>query len=80
MEEIQNSLRPFAKSSSHEAMSSSAASTISMTSATSGVSSLSSASGSNGAEKDILQIRQLVNMGYSEVTYYFSTIIIAVTV
>ncbi|KAJ8920544.1 hypothetical protein NQ315_005413 [Exocentrus adspersus] len=59
MEEIQNSLRPFAKSGS-EAMSSSAASTISNFSATSGVSSLSSTSCGNGNE------RQLVNMGYSE--------------
>lgn len=62
MEEIQNSLRPFAKSGS-EAMSSSAASTISNFSATSGVSSLSSTSGGNGNE------RQLVNMGYSEVSW-----------
>ncbi|KAG5882138.1 hypothetical protein JTB14_005967 [Gonioctena quinquepunctata] len=63
MEEIQNSLRPFAKSGS-EAMSSSAASTISNFSATSGVSSLSSTSGGNGNEKDmVLQLRQL---GYSE--------------
>nr|XP_023026007.1 serine/threonine-protein kinase Warts-like [Leptinotarsa decemlineata] len=63
MEEIQNSLRPFAKSGS-EAMSSSAASTISNFSATSGVSSLSSTSGGNGNEKDVvMQLRQL---GYSE--------------
>ncbi|KAJ8933635.1 hypothetical protein NQ314_013898 [Rhamnusium bicolor] len=65
MEEIQNSLRPFAKSGS-EAMSSSAASTISNFSATSGVSSLSSTSGGNSSEKEVMQLRQLVNMGYSE--------------
>ncbi|XP_050517963.1 serine/threonine-protein kinase Warts [Diabrotica virgifera virgifera] len=64
MEEIQNSLRPFAKSGS-EAMSSSAASTISSFSATSGVSSLSSTSGGGGNvnDKDVIQLRQL---GYSE--------------
>ncbi|CAH1107986.1 unnamed protein product [Psylliodes chrysocephalus] len=65
MEEIQNSLRPFAKSS-NEAMSSSAASTISNFSATSGVSSLSSTSGGGGSnvnDKDIIQLRQL---GYPE--------------
>ncbi|KAF7268148.1 hypothetical protein GWI33_018691 [Rhynchophorus ferrugineus] len=70
MEEIQNSLRPFAKSGS-EILGSSAASTISNFSATSGISSLSSTSGSNGDNsKDHLQIRhtltQLVSMGYSE--------------
>ncbi|XP_060526437.1 serine/threonine-protein kinase Warts isoform X2 [Cylas formicarius] len=69
MEEIQNSLRPFAKSGS-EALGSSAASTISNFSATSGISSLSSASGSNMGEKDLFQMRQtqtqLLNMGYSE--------------
>lgn len=67
MEEIQNSLRPFAKSS-NEAMSSSAASTISNFSATSGVSSLSSTSGGGGSnvnDKDIIQLRQL---GYPEVS------------
>ncbi|CAG9772417.1 unnamed protein product [Ceutorhynchus assimilis] len=70
MEEIQNSLRPFAKSGS-ETVGSSAASTISNFSQTSGVSSLSSASGSNGDNgKDHLQLRhglaQLLSMGYSE--------------
>lgn len=67
MEEIQNSLRPFAKSGG-EAVGSSAASTIS---ATSGDSSLSSTSGSNGTDKEVIQLRmtlsQLLNMGYSEV-------------
>lgn len=69
MEEIQNSLRPFAKSGS-EAVGSSAASTISSFSATSGVSSLSSISGTNGTDKDVHQLRhtlsQLINMGYTE--------------
>lgn len=69
MEEIHNSLLPFAKSS-NEVMGSSAASTISTLSTTSGVSSLSSASGSNGTDKDLQQLRQmlaqLLNMGYSE--------------
>jgi serine/threonine-protein kinase LATS1/2 len=69
MEEIQNSLRPFAKSGG-EAVGSSAASTISNFSATSGISSLSSTSGTNGTDKDVLQLRhtlsQLINMGYSE--------------
>lgn len=70
MEEIQNSLRPFAKSGS-EVLGSSAASTISNFSATSGISSMSSTSGSNGDNgKDHLQIRhalaQLISMGYSE--------------
>lgn len=71
MEEIHNSLLPFAKSS-NEVMGSSAASTISTLSTTSGVSSLSSASGSNGTDKDIQQLRQmlaqLLNMGYTEVS------------
>ncbi|ENN75264.1 serine/threonine-protein kinase Warts isoform X2 [Dendroctonus ponderosae] len=70
MEEIQNSLRPFAKSGS-ETVGSSAASTISSFSQTSGVSSLSSASGSNGdSGKDHLQLRpgvtHLLSLGYSE--------------
>ncbi|XP_050293114.1 serine/threonine-protein kinase Warts isoform X2 [Anthonomus grandis grandis] len=70
MEEIQNSLRPFAKSGS-ETVGSSAASTISSFSQTSGISSLSSASGSNGDNgKDHLQLRhglaQLLSLGYSE--------------
>ncbi|KAF5286171.1 hypothetical protein FQR65_LT12929 [Abscondita terminalis] len=69
MEEIHNSLLPFAKSS-NEVMGSSAASTISTLSTTSGVSSLSSASGSNGTDKDLQQLRQLLaqllNMGYTE--------------
>ncbi|XP_066246854.1 serine/threonine-protein kinase Warts [Euwallacea similis] len=65
MEEIQNSLRPFAKSGS-ETVGSSAASTISSFSQTSGVSSLSSTS--NGDSN--LQLRhgltQLLSLGYSE--------------
>ncbi|KAL1513255.1 hypothetical protein ABEB36_002686 [Hypothenemus hampei] len=72
MEEIQNSLRPFAKSAG-ETVGSSAASTISNFSQTSGVSSLSSASGSNGDNgKDHLQSRHglahLLSLGYSEDT------------
>lgn len=72
MEEIHNSLLPFAKSGGSEVVGSSAASTISNFSTTSGVSSLSSTSGSNGtAEKDYHQLRQMLvqlhNMGYSEV-------------
>lgn len=70
MEEIHNSLLPFAKSGG-DAVGSSAASTISNLSTTSGVSSLSSFSGSNGTEKDCHQfmqcLTQLVNMGYAEV-------------
>lgn len=70
MEEIHNSLLPFAKSGG-EAVGSSAASTISNMSMTSGVSSLSSQSGSNGTDNGIHQLRQmlgqLLNMGYSEV-------------
>lgn len=69
MEEIHNSLLPFAKSGS-DVVGSSAASTISNLSTTSGVSSLSSLSGSNGTEKDcqfIQYLTQLLNMGYSEV-------------
>ncbi|XP_018323190.1 serine/threonine-protein kinase Warts [Agrilus planipennis] len=70
MEEIHNSLLPFAKSSgSGEVLSSSAASSISTLSATSGVSSMSTASGSNGTT-DLYQLRQmlaqLLTMGYSE--------------
>lgn len=72
MEEIQNSLRPFAKSGSD------AASTISNFSATSGVSSMSSSAstgigsaGSGPAEKDVLLLRQLLSMGYPEVKYNF---------
>ncbi|KAK9874967.1 hypothetical protein WA026_005782 [Henosepilachna vigintioctopunctata] len=68
MEEIQNSLRPYAKSGS-EAIESSAASTISNFSATSGVSSFSSASGGNGSDNDVIHlhhISQLLSMGYSE--------------
>lgn len=71
MEEIHNSLLPFAKSGS-DVVGSSAASTISNLSTTSGVSSLSSLSGSNGTEKDCHQfmqyLAQLLNMGYSEVS------------
>lgn len=55
MEEIQNSLRPFAKTGG-DPMGSSAASTISITSATSGVSSMGSAASSTGSninDKDL---------------------------
>lgn len=73
MEEIHNSLLPFAKSGS-DVIGSSAASTISNLSMTSGVSSLSSISGSNGTDKDLHQLRQmlaqLLNMGYTEVFKY----------
>lgn len=74
MEEIQNSLRPFAKSGG-DPIGSSAASTISITSATSGVSSLGSAASSTSSnlnDKDLLLIRQLINMGYSEVSVFHS--------
>lgn len=76
MEEIHNSLLPFAKSGS-EVVGSSAASTISNLSMTSGVSSLSSQSGSNGtSDNGIHQLRQmlaqLLNMGYPEVRIYMS--------
>lgn len=77
MEEIHNSLLPFAKSGS-DTVGSSAASTISNLTVTSGISSLSSTSGSNGTDKDIHQLRQmltqLLSMGYTEVliTYYSS--------
>lgn len=77
MEEIQNALRPFAKSGGD--MGSSAASTISITSATSGVSSLGSAASSTGSninDKDLLLIRQLINMGYSEVSNLVRLLII----
>lgn len=78
MEEIHNSLLPFAKTMSGgggEVVGSSAASTISNFSTTSGVSSLSSTSGSNGTtDKDYNQLRQMLvqlhNMGYSEVVYW----------
>lgn len=69
MEEIQNSLRPYAKSGS-EAVESSAASSISNFSATSGVSSFSSASGGNNSDNDVIHLHmlsQLLSMGYSEV-------------
>ncbi|XP_045467929.1 serine/threonine-protein kinase Warts [Harmonia axyridis] len=69
MEEIQNSLRPYAKSGS-EAIESSAASTISNFSATSGVSSFSSASGGTSSDNDVIHLHhmlsQLLSMGYSE--------------
>lgn len=70
MEEIQNSLRPFAKSVG-DPVGSSAASTVSINSATSGVSSLGSvisSAGSNISDKDLLHIGQLINMGYPEVS------------
>lgn len=74
LEEIQNSLRPFAKSSGSEALGSSAASTISNFSTTSGVSSLGSTSSNGGTSssvdgKDALlrsALVQLLAMGYSE--------------
>lgn len=69
MEEIHNSLQPFAKIGGG-GEGSSAASTISNLSTTSGVSSLSSASGSNGADKELHQLRQvlaqLLAMGFAE--------------
>ncbi|KAK7794730.1 hypothetical protein R5R35_009620 [Gryllus longicercus] len=76
LQEIRNSLLPFATSGVGENVGSSAASTISTLSTTSGVSSasglsgLSAASGSNGVDKDYSLYRQsvsqLVTMGYSE--------------
>nr|CAH7718416.1 unnamed protein product [Callosobruchus chinensis] len=63
MEEIKNSLRPFAKESCMGG--SSAASTISSYSATSGLgSSLSSATSNSN---DVAQLRHLLNMGYVDV-------------
>lgn len=66
LDEIHNSIQPFAKNGT-DAVGSSAASTISNLSMTSGVSSLSSLSGSNSTEKDI-QLRQI--LGFSEVNQY----------
>nr|CAI5818632.1 unnamed protein product [Callosobruchus analis] len=64
MEEIKNSLRPFAKESCMGG--SSAASTISSYSATSGLgSSLSSATSNSN---DVAQLRHLLNMGYVDVS------------
>ena len=78
LEEIHNSLLPFAKIGG-DLVGSSAASTISNLSATSGISSLSSASGSNGTDKDLHQLRQyllhLVNMGYSEVSQFYDCLV-----
>ncbi|XP_066149690.1 serine/threonine-protein kinase Warts [Euwallacea fornicatus] len=65
MEEIQNSLRPFAKSGS-ETVGSSAASTISSFSQTSGVSSLSSASNGDSNLQLCHGLTQLLSLGYSE--------------
>ncbi|XP_022921269.1 serine/threonine-protein kinase Warts [Onthophagus taurus] len=67
LEEIHNSLLPFAKSSG-DIGGSSAASTISNLSTTSGASSLSSTFGSNGTEKEYMKqcMTYLINIGCSE--------------